>query len=148
MQTCLVGQVPLSRLADPQRERHGRLLEECHQDTSPHRLPGRVAVAVNSRHLSSCRKKGLKYFIYKKLKLRILKSNGWIWSVSRTHTYSPLLQQRLDLCDFIEGVTQDAARNKRNQWTKSETWIRKALGSMNGNFKTNWWFDFDPKKII
>lgn len=49
-------QLPLPRLADPQRERHGRLLQERHQHASPHRLPGRVAVAVNSRHLSSCKR--------------------------------------------------------------------------------------------
>lgn len=49
---CL-QQLPLPRLSDPQRERHGRLLEERHQDASPHRLPGRIAVAVNSCHLSS-----------------------------------------------------------------------------------------------
>lgn len=49
-------QLPLPRLADPQRERHGRLLQERHQHASPHRLPGRVAVAVNSRHLSGCKR--------------------------------------------------------------------------------------------
>lgn len=47
------GRVPLSWLADPQRERHGRLLQQRHQNAASHRLPGRIAVAVHPRHLSS-----------------------------------------------------------------------------------------------
>lgn len=45
---------PVARLPDPEGQRHGRLLQERHEDAAPHRLPGGVAVAVDARHLGSC----------------------------------------------------------------------------------------------
>lgn len=48
---------PLSRLPDPQRQRHGGLLQERHQHAAPHRLPGGVVVTLNPRRLGGWKRR-------------------------------------------------------------------------------------------
>lgn len=127
---CL-QQLPLPRLSDPQRQRHGRLLEERHQDASPHRLPGRVTVAVNSRHLSSCGKQNqISYLIWQ----------IWISSVNlfltHTLTYSPLLQQRLDVRYLIERMTQNTEEHKE---TREQRASRVFTGILDRNYLNVIW---------
>lgn len=124
---CL-QQLPLPRLSDPQRERHGRLLEERHQDASPHRLPGRVAVAVNSRHFSGYGKKNQIWISVNLVKLDFISE-----SLHHTHTltYSPLLQQRLDVCYLIESVTQNTEEHKQ---TREQRATRVFTGTLDRNY--------------